>query len=132
MGKSVGSGYPPAKEVIRGSPARARNSRIAEGCTRSARRANVVMSNLLRSAVDGVERRPDDGVGVQPMVSVHAVEVAGLSECRDPEVDGRGAGGPREERERVGAPVEDSDERGTACRPPSSTMRTACGRTRQA
>jgi hypothetical protein len=37
--------------------------------------------------VHGVERRPDDGVGVQPMVSVHAVEVARLSECRDREVD---------------------------------------------
>ena len=43
--------------------------------------------DLLRSPVHGVERRPDDGVGVQPMVSVHAVEVARLSECRDREVD---------------------------------------------
>jgi hypothetical protein len=44
------------------------------------------MSNLLRSTVHGVERRPDDGVDVQPMVPVHAVEGAPASVDRVPGV----------------------------------------------
>src|SRR5215471_12485825 len=97
---------------MRASPARERNSLIAEGSRRWARRANSVMSGLLCSAVEGVEGRPDDGVRVQPMVAVHGVEVAGLPESRNPEVDGRGAGRRREEGEGVGVPVEDRDQRG--------------------
>jgi len=38
------------------------------------------------------------------MVAVHGVEVAGLPESRNPEVDGRGAGRRREEGEGVGCP----------------------------
>src|SRR6187200_2068400 len=117
MGKRVGSGYPPAKDVIRGSPARARNSRIAEGCTRSARRANVAIANLLISTVDGIERRSVDGVGVQPMVSVHAVDVARLSEWRDDSAEGQAPGTPVAQRREVLVVVHDVEERGTVEHP---------------
>jgi hypothetical protein len=57
-----------------------------------------------------VERGGDDAVGVEAVVAVDAVEVAGLAECGDAEVD-RGARGDRgEEREGVGVAVEDGDQ----------------------
>lgn len=60
----------------------------------SAPRANqTAVSDPARhvGSVDEVEGDTDEGVGVDAVVAVHAVEVAGLTERRDAEVAGRDA-----------------------------------------